>query len=136
MFDRGHVFRLFSRLPAHFASQSDAPVGAPRQFRSTEHLSTEAIAAYVDGELRMNAYMRAATHLSQCVECVAEVDAQRQARDVLQNSHPIDPPTSLLGRLTQIPFSPLVQCDEPGACDDPGPESQGPRNPWDGRRRR
>ena len=29
MFDRGHVFRLFSRLPAHFASQSDAPVGAP-----------------------------------------------------------------------------------------------------------
>ena len=84
----------------------------------------------------MNAYMRAATHLSQCVECVAEVDAQRQARDVLQNSHPIDPPTSLLGRLTQIPFSSLVQCDEPGACDDPDPESQGPRNPWDGRRRR
>ena len=55
---------------------------------------------------------------------------------MLQNSHPIDPPTSLLGRLTQIPFSSLVQCDEPGACDDPDPESQGPRNPWDGRRRR
>ena len=45
MFDRGHVFRRFSRLPAHFASQSDAPVGAPRQFGSTEHLSTEAVAA-------------------------------------------------------------------------------------------
>ena len=102
MFERGHVFRLFSRLPAHFASQSDAPVGAPRQFRSTEHLSTEAIAAYVDGELRMNAHMRAATHLSQCVECVAEVDAQRQAREALRDSYPIDPPTSLVGRLTQI----------------------------------
>ncbi len=109
MFERGHVFRLFSRLPTHFASQSDVPVGAPRQFRSTEHLSTEAIAAYVDGELRMNAHMRAATHLSQCAECVAEVDAQRQAREALRDSHPVDPPTSLMGRLTQIPYSSLVQ---------------------------
>ena len=34
MADRGHVFRrAFSWLPAQFASQSDAPVGAPRQFR-------------------------------------------------------------------------------------------------------
>ena len=53
MFERGHVFRrAFSWLPAQFASQSDAPVGAPRQFGSTEHLSIEAIAAFVDGELR------------------------------------------------------------------------------------
>ena len=86
MFDRGHVFRRFSRLPAHFASQSDAPVGAPRQFRSTEHLSTEAVAAFVDGELRMNAHMRAATHLSMCADCGAEVDAQRQARAALRDS--------------------------------------------------
>src|ERR1700721_1713350 len=54
MADRGHVFRrAFSWLPAQFASQSDAPVGAPREFGSTEHLSIEAIAAFVDGELRM-----------------------------------------------------------------------------------
>ena len=52
MAHRGHVFRrAFSWLPSQFASQSDAPVGAPRQFGSTEHLSTEAIAAYVDGDL-------------------------------------------------------------------------------------
>src|SRR5208283_2298275 len=45
MADRGEVFRrAFSWLPAQFASQSDAPVGAPRRFGSTEHLSTEAIA--------------------------------------------------------------------------------------------
>ena len=48
MVDRGHVFRrAFAWLPSQFASQSDAPVGAPRQFGSTEHLSTEAMAAYV-----------------------------------------------------------------------------------------
>lgn len=114
MFDRGHVFRRFTRLPTHFASQSDAPVGAPRQFRSTEHLSTEAIAAYVDGELRMNAHMRAATHLSMCVDCGAEVDAQLQAREALRGSYPIDPPTSLVGRLSQIPFAAFAQ---PGDSD-------------------
>ena len=67
MVERGHVFRrAFSWLPAQFASQSDAPVGAPRQFGSTEHLSTEAVAAFVDGELRMNAHLRAAHHISLC----------------------------------------------------------------------
>ncbi|CLA13889.1 ECF subfamily RNA polymerase sigma-70 factor [Mycobacterium tuberculosis] len=76
----GHVFRrAFSWLPAQFASQSDAPVGAPRQFRSTEHLSIEAIAAFVDGELRMNAHLRAAHHLSLCAQCAAEVDDQSRA---------------------------------------------------------
>jgi len=117
MFDRGHVFRRFSRLPAHFASQSDAPVGAPRQFRSTEHLAIEAVAAYVDGELRMNAHMRAATHLSMCPDCAAEVDAQRQAREALRDSYPIDPPTSLVGRLSQIPYAALVDPGE-GRPDD------------------
>ena len=72
--------RAFSWLPAQFASQSDAPVGAPRQFGSTEHLSIEAIAAFVDGELRMTAHLRAAHHLSLCAQCAAEVDAQSQAR--------------------------------------------------------
>ena len=41
------------------------PVG-PRRFGSTEHLSTEAIAAFVDGELRMTAHLRAAHHMSLC----------------------------------------------------------------------
>ena len=94
MVDRGHVFRrAFSWLPAQFASQSDAPVGAPRQFGSTEHLSSEAIAAFVDGELRMNAHLRAAHHLSLCPQCAAEVDDQSRARAALRDSHPIRIPT-------------------------------------------
>lgn len=103
--DRGHVFRrAFSWLPAQFASQSDAPIGAPRQFGSTEHLSVEAIAAFVDGELRMNAHLRAAHHLSLCAQCAAEVDDQSRARAALRDSRPIRIPSALLGMLADIPF--------------------------------
>ena len=107
MVERGHVFRrAFSWLPAQFASQNDAPVGAPRQFGSTEHLSIEAISAFVDGELRMNAHLRAAHHISLCPECAAEVDGHRQAREALRDSHPIRVPSTLLGLLSQIPHCP------------------------------
>ncbi|MFY1599597.1 anti-sigma E factor RseA, partial [Micromonospora sp. WMMD737] len=113
--------RAFSWLPAHFASQSDAPVG-PRQFGSTEHLSTEAIAAFVDGELRMSAHLRAAHHLSLCADCAAEVDAQRQARAALRDSCPVDMPSSLLGLLSQIPnrspVEPPEAVDAPQLADD------------------
>lgn len=103
--DRGHLFRrAFSWLPAQFASQSDAPVGAPRQFGSTEHLSVEAIAAFVDGELRMNAHLRAAHHLSLCPQCAAEVEDQGRARAALRDSHPIRIPSALLGMLAEIPY--------------------------------
>jgi hypothetical protein len=103
MVDPGHVFRrAFSWLPTQFASQSDQPVG-PRRFGSTEHLSTEAIAAFVDGELRMGAHLRAAHHMSMCPQCSAEVDAQGQARAALRDSCPIVIPSSLLGALSKIP---------------------------------
>lgn len=124
MVDPGHVFRrAFSWLPAQFASQSDEPVG-PRQFGSTEHLSTEAVAAFVDGELRMTAHLRAAHHLSLCPQCANEVEAQRQARSALRDSCPIVVPSSLLGMLSQIPHdtpqqSP-EQADQPQLADDAG----------------
>lgn len=110
MVDPGHVFRrAFSWLPTQFASQSDQPVG-PRRFGSTEHLSTEAIAAFVDGELRMSAHLRAAHHMSMCPQCSAEVDAQGQARTALRDSCPIRIPSSLLGALSEIPrHAPLQQ---------------------------
>src|SRR4029079_18646132 len=122
MVDPGHVFRrAFSWLPSQFASQSDAPVGA-RQFGSTEHLSTEAVAAYVDGELRMSAHLRAAHHLSLCPDCVAAVDAPPQAREALRESCPIVVPTSLLGLLSQIPHhtprTEPVEGDPPQFADD------------------
>jgi len=119
MVERGHVFRrAFSWLPAQFASQSDAPVGAPRQFGSTEHLSIEAIAAFVDGELRMNAHLRAAHHISLCPECAAEVEGHRRARAALRDSRPIRIPSTLLGLLSQIPHSPPE--------DDAGDPETGP----------
>jgi hypothetical protein len=115
MVDRGHVFRrALSWLPSPFASQNDAPVGAPRQFGSTEHLSTEAIAAFVDGELRMTAHLRAAHHLSLCSQCAAEVDAQGQARAALRDSCPIHVPSSLLGMLSQIPHDSAAGPDGAG----------------------
>ena len=107
MADRGEVFRrAFSWLPTQFASQSDVPVGAPRRFRSTEHLSIEAIAAFVDGELRMNAHLRAAHHLSLCADCAAEVEDQGRARAALRDSRPIHIPSNLLGLLSEIPHYP------------------------------
>ncbi len=114
MVDRSHGFRrAFAWLPSQFASQSDAPVGSPRRFGSTEHLSSEAIAAYVDGELRMTAHLRAAHHLSLCAQCAAEIDAQSQAREALRDSRPVAMPSGLLGLLSQIPSStddePVVQ---------------------------
>jgi anti-sigma factor RsiW len=113
VFDPGHAFRrAFSWLPSQFASQSDAPVG-PRQFGSTEHLSTEAIAAFADGELRMTAHLRAAHHLSLCPECAREVDTQRQAREALRDSCPVAMPSSLLGLLSQIPHHTPVEAQEP-----------------------
>ena len=103
MVDPGHVFRrAFSWLPSQFASQSDAPVG-PREFGSTEHLSTEAIAAFVDGELRMNAHLRAAHHLSLCPQCAAEVEAQSQARAALRDSCPIVDPEIVAGHVVPDP---------------------------------
>ncbi len=121
MADPGDVFRrAFSWLPAQFASQSDEPVG-PRQFGSTEHLSTEAVAAFVDGELRMTAHLRAAHHLSLCPQCATEVEAQRQARAALRDSCPIAIPSSLLGMLSQIPHDapphPPEQTDQPQLAD-------------------
>ena len=126
MADRGHVFRrAFPWLPSPLASQSNAPIGAPREFGSTEHLSTEAVAAFVDGELRMTAHMRAAHHLSLCPLCAAEVEGQRQARAVLRDSLPVSVPSSLLGMLAQIPHRDDTPCDHT-QCDQPV-RDDGPR---------
>ncbi|GAA1000809.1 anti-sigma E factor RseA [Nocardiopsis tropica] len=75
----------------------------PGEFSSTEHLAFEAVVAFVDGELRMNAHLRAGTHIAQCPMCAAEVDAQRQVRNTLRESGEISVPNRLLGQLAQIP---------------------------------
>jgi hypothetical protein len=127
MVDPGHVFRrAFSWLPAQLASQSDGPVG-PRQFGSTEHLSTEAIVAFVDNELRLTPHLRAASHLSLCSQCAAEVDAQRQARSALRESRPIAMPSSLLGQLSQIPLYGADTAADPAASTRDSQLAEGAR---------
>ncbi|GAB2506512.1 hypothetical protein [Nocardia heshunensis] len=92
-------------------SGEDRPPRRPPRFAPTEHLASEAIAAYVDGELRMNAYLRAAHHISVCRECAAEVDAQQQARIALrQSSDQISAPSSLHDTLSRIPRSLIQEC--------------------------
>ena len=131
MVDPGDMFRrALSWLPANFVSVDEAALSAPRQFSSTDHLSIEAVAAYVDGELPMKAHLRAGSHLSLCQQCAAEVDAQGQARAALRESRPVTMPSTLMGLLSQIP-----QCTpeepQPGPDDDQ-PDDGMPR----GRRKR
>jgi len=117
MVDPGHAFRralsrLPSWLPANFVSVDESALHAPKEFSSTDHLSAEAVAAFVDGELPMKAHMRAAGHLAACPQCAAEVDAQGQARAALRESRPVTMPTGLMGLLSAIPQS---APDEPPA---------------------
>ncbi|MBN4925595.1 zf-HC2 domain-containing protein [Hoyosella rhizosphaerae] len=89
------------------------PGPARRTFPSTEHLSLEAVAAYVDGEMPLTPYLRASTHLSHCPECRDQIQAQMQARAALRNSSSVGAPESLLTMLSQIPSSD-ARCDGPG----------------------
>lgn len=124
MVDPGHVFRrALSWLPSNFVSVDEAALNAPPRFSSTDHLSIEAVAAYVDGELPMKAHLRAGNHLSQCPQCAAEVDAQGQARAALRECRPVTMPSTLMGLLSQIPQS--TPCDPASQ----GPTSQEPMPP-------
>lgn len=92
------------------------PVRPPR-FAPTDHLAAEAVAAFVDGELRFSAHMRAARHLEMCVDCAAEVEAQGAARSALRTASAVTMPSDLLGQLTRIPTSEIDLRDT--ARDDP-----------------
>ncbi|WP_235870655.1 zf-HC2 domain-containing protein [Rhodococcus xishaensis] len=113
----------------------------PRRFGSTEHLASEAIAAYVDGELGMNAYVRASHHLSLCPDCAAEVDAQQQARVALRRvAGEMSMPSSLLGLLSDIPRCHPSQEPAPSQSEVPGiisfDQGSDPARLWPFRRRR
>ncbi|WP_235900584.1 cupin domain-containing protein [Lolliginicoccus suaedae] len=79
------------------------PAGPRRTFPSTEHLSPEAVAAYVDGELAMGPHLRASAHIAQCCECREQINAQGQARAALRRADPVGAPASLLSALARIP---------------------------------
>ena len=125
MVDPGHMFRrALSWLPDHFVTIDHRLLNAAPRFSSTDHLSVEAVAAYVDGELPMKAHLRAAGHLARCPQCSAEVDAQSQARDALRDCRPVNMPSTLMGLLAARPQStpedpappaPLADQSEPRA---------------------
>ncbi len=94
------------------------------------HLATEAIAAYVDGELRMSAHLRASGHIAACPLCAAEVDAQRHARSALQSSAVPSPPDTLLGHLRSIPQT------APAPAQEDAPHGNGARRRGAPERRR
>jgi anti-sigma factor RsiW len=68
-----------------------------------DHLSSDAIVAYVDDELAAGPHMRATRHLSRCPECAAQVVAQGQARAALRTAGCPSLPSSLLSSLRSIP---------------------------------
>lgn len=135
MVDPGPMFRrALSRLPVNFVSVDYEALGAPPRFSSTDHLATEAVAAYVDGELPMKAHLRAASHLSACPQCAAEVDAQRQACAALRESRPVSMPSTLMGLLSAIPQS--APPESPESPEPPSPVDQRPDGTRRGRRKR
>jgi anti-sigma factor RsiW len=68
-----------------------------------DHLSSDAIVAFVDDELAPGPHLRATQHLSQCPECAAQVVAQGQARAALRTAGCPSLPSSLLSSLRSIP---------------------------------
>ena len=83
-----------------------------RHFLSTEHLGTEAIAAFVDNELPPRAMRRAQAHLMACPECRNEVAKQRQAARRLRDSQEIHVPENLRARLAAMNTEPKAAVDE------------------------
>jgi anti-sigma factor RsiW len=77
----------------------------PAEVRAEGHLATEAVVAYVDGELSITADARATRHLAGCTLCTTEVAAQRQARAAVRGATPPAMPASLLAALHAIPHS-------------------------------
>ncbi len=68
-----------------------------------DHLSAEAVAAYVDGELAQRPFDRATGHLAACPECAAQVVAQGQASAALRSARCPSLPSSLMSALRSIP---------------------------------
>ncbi|MFT3899585.1 MAG: zf-HC2 domain-containing protein [Gordonia sp. (in: high G+C Gram-positive bacteria)] len=96
-----------------------------RPFASTEHLSPEAVAAYVDGELAAGAVSRADAHLNLCATCASAVEAQKAARAALRASgSAITAPMNLLGQLSQIPTR-EIDVNQVAARTDESPRPRG-----------
>jgi anti-sigma factor RsiW len=79
-----------------------------------DHLSVDAVVAYVDGELSLVPFQRAAAHLQRCPMCAAEVSDQMFARDSLRSAATPRMPSSLLASLQSIPVALPAAAGAPG----------------------
>lgn len=79
-----------------------------------DHLSQDAVVAFVDDELSLAAHERAAAHVASCGECAAEVVAQRQVRSALRTADEPHVPSSLLSMLRNIPQEAELPPPPPG----------------------
>jgi hypothetical protein len=111
----GQWSQMWAAMSAALAS------AVPPEVRAEEHLATDAIVAFVDGELGLSAHERAARHLSRCPSCTAEVAAQRQARTAVRDAGAPAIPQSLLAALHTIPLrAPLDPSPDQLAVTDDG----------------
>jgi hypothetical protein len=87
-----------------------------------EHLSPEAVAAFVDGELSDGALHRARVHVVHCRDCREEVHTQRHASEAVRGSNLeecVRAPRNLVARLSQIAdLAPLRDASDAGDTDD------------------
>lgn len=68
-----------------------------------DHLSPEAVVAFVDDELEDGPFLRATRHIDSCPECATQVAAQGQARTALRSAEGPSLPSSLMSSLFSIP---------------------------------
>jgi anti-sigma factor RsiW len=68
-----------------------------------QHLLPDAVVAFVDGELSVNAHNRVIAHMRACPSCATEIASQRQARAVVRSADAPSLPLGLLAALQAIP---------------------------------
>jgi anti-sigma factor RsiW len=88
-----------------WATMTSALASAAAEVRAEGHLATDAVVAFVDGELSLSAHERATRHLANCRMCTAEVAAQRQASTAVRDAGAPVVPQTLLAALHDIPQS-------------------------------
>ncbi|WP_372672257.1 anti-sigma factor family protein [Amycolatopsis kentuckyensis] len=77
---------------------------APRGWGLPEsHLMPDAVVAFVDGELSHGARDRAASHITRCAACAAEVRAQRQTVEAIRRASAPSMSAGFLASLQSIP---------------------------------
>ncbi|GAA1173950.1 hypothetical protein [Corynebacterium glaucum] len=93
------------------------------RFSSTDHLSAEAVAAFVDNELGHSARRRAMDHIAQCQECHEEIVAQRGAAERVRScgADGVRAPDFLVERLARLSEADIAA--GVGATDEHVPRS-------------